>query len=329
VVGGAVAVHHTVAQPVHGGNATGSVRTGARTAVCGIPPAGILSAVTSTRSPAPVDGRVARTRSAARLRDRIGRSFPRSDLALWAAGLTLFGVLGIVPAALGSIRLAAVLIGADAVSSGMDAVVAGLPGEHGVPDALRTLTATALGMAWWQVLTVLFLASMYGEGLRRAFRQLAPVGTERLTGWRGRLGLVPVLLVAPLLLLALLLAAPWVAPLYAGGGSGLVLGVVLAFYVVGAVVSVALLAVYRFVPASGPVGGRALLTASFGTGAFVSGFLQGFLLFLAIPVDWSAPFGGLPVFGAVTVLTLWLYLLHLVLLAGYRVLLVLDRRDAP
>ncbi len=41
--------------------------------------------------------------------------------------------------------------------------------------------------------------------------------------------------------------------------------------------------------------------AGFGTGAFLSGFLQGFVLFLAIPVEWSLPFGGLPIFGAVAV----------------------------
>jgi membrane protein len=70
---------------------------------------------------------------------------------------------------------------------------------------------------------------------------------------------------------------------------------------------------------------RPLLLAGFGTGAFLSGFLQGFVLFLAIPVEWSLPFGGLPIFGAVAALALWLYALHLLVLLGYRLLLVLDR----
>ncbi len=56
----------------------------------------------------------------------------------------------------------------------------------------------------------------------------------------------------------------------------------------------------------------------------LAGFLQGFVLFLAIPVAWSAPFGGLPIIGAVSALALWLYLLHLLVLAGYRVTVVLD-----
>ena len=66
------------------------------------------------------------------------------------------------------------------------------------------------------------------------------------------------------------------------------------------------------------------MLGSFATGSVVAGFLQGFLLFLAIPVDWSLPFGGLPVFGAVAALTLWLYLIHVLVLVGYRLTLTLD-----
>ena len=61
----------------------------------------------------------------------------------------------------------------------------------------------------------------------------------------------------------------------------------------------------------------------------IAGFLQGFLLFLAIPVDWSLPFGGLPVFGAVAALALWLYLIHVLVLVGYRLTLTLDAHWRP
>jgi hypothetical protein len=64
----------------------------------------------------------------------------------------------------------------------------------------------------------------------------------------------------------------------------------------------------------------------FGTVSVVAGFLQGLVLFLAIPVEWSLPFGGLPVFSTVTALVLWLYLLHVLVLVGYRLTLVLNER---
>ena len=256
------------------------------------------------------------------LRD-LGRSFPGSDLALWAAGVTFFGLIGIVPATMVSLRLAAALIGADAVVAGVDVAASGLPQGHGTPTALHTLAVAAVGMSWLQTAVAVFPASLYGEGLRRAFRQLTPLAADRLTGWRGRLGLLPVIAVAPVLVLLVLGASPSVAPLYAAGGWALVLGVVIAFHVMFGSLSAALVLVYRFVGPGRP-DLRAVLVAGFGTGAVLSGFLQGFLLFLAIPIEWSLPFAGLPIFGAVTALALWLYLLHLLVLLGYRLTVVVD-----
>jgi membrane protein len=258
----------------------------------------------------------------------IGRSYPDSDLALWAAGATFFGIIGVVPIVLVSLRLAAALVGADVLTEGVAVAVAGIPQGHGTPEALRTLTATALHMSPLQTAIVLFPASLYGEGLRRAFLQLSPASPNKFTGWSGRLALLPIVAVAPMLVLALLAAGPVVSPLYIAGGSKLVLGVVIAFHVTFALLWIALLLLYRLVGA-GRVGTRALVLGSFAAGSVIAGFLQGFLLFLAIPVDWSLPFGGLPVFGAVAALALWLYLIHVLVLVGYRLTLTLDAHWRP
>lgn len=254
----------------------------------------------------------------------LGRSHPGRDLSLWAAGATFFGLLGIVPLVMLSLWLAARIVGPAWVTAGVEAAIGGLPGGHGTPQALRTLTGTALGLSALQAAVLLFPAGLYGEGLRRAFLQLSPREATALTGWRGRLGLLPVVVVAPVLVVALLAAAPTVAPLYAAGGGRLAWGVVLGFHVVWVVVSLVLVVVFRVVAAD-RVGPRALLVGAFACGSVLAGFLQGFLLFLAIPVEWSLPFGGLPVVGAVAALALWLYLLHVLLLLGYRFTLVLDR----
>jgi membrane protein len=137
-----------------------------------------------------------------------------------------------------------------------------------------------------------------------------------------------VVAIAPVLFLALLAAAPVVSPLYIAGGGHLVLGVVIAFHVTFVLLSIGLLLIYRLVGA-GRIATGPLLVGSFGTGAFVAGFLQGFLLFLAIPIEWSLPFGGLPIFGAVAALTLWLYLIHVLVLVGYRLTLTLDAQRHP
>lgn len=257
-----------------------------------------------------------------RLASGVRTTFPGSDLALWAAGATYYGVIGLVPLALVSLWAVGALVGHDTVRAAMDAAIAGLPGGHGTPEALRTLTSVALAMSWWQALVVLFPASLYGEGLRRAFVQMTST-RDTLTGWRGRAGLLGVAAVAPFLVIAVLLSAPYVGPLYAGSGWSLVWGVVVAFHVVWVAVSTALLGVFGLI-GPGRFGWRALVAGAFGTGAVLAGFLQGFVLFLAIPVEWSAPFGGLPIVGAVSALALWLFVLHILVLCGFRVTVVLD-----
>lgn len=258
---------------------------------------------------------------ARRLAAQVSRTFPGADLALWAAGATYFGVIGLVPLAMVALWAAGALVGHDAVRSSMEAAITGLPSGHGTPEALRTLTAVALAMPWWQALVVLFPASLYGEGLRRAFVQLTPE-TDKLTGWRGRAGLLGVAAVAPFLVLAVLASAPYVAPLYTGTGWSLAWGVFVGFHVVWIAVSTALVGVYGLI-APGRFGIKSLVAGAFGTGAILAGFLQGFLLFLAIPIEWSAPFGGMPVIGAVSALALWLYLVHILVLCGFRVTVVL------
>lgn len=252
----------------------------------------------------------------------VRKTFPGSDLALWAAGATYFGVIGLVPLALASLWAVGALVGPETVTAAINAGVDGLPQGHGTPAALRKLTEVALSMSWVQALVVLFPASLYGEGLRRAFVQMTST-RDTLTGWRGRAGLLGVAAVAPFLVLAVLVAAPYVGPLYAGSGWSLVWGVVVAFHVVWVTVSTALVGVFGLI-GPGRISLRALVIGAFSTGAILAGFLQGFILFLAIPVEWSAPFGGLPIVGAVSALALWLFVMHILVLCGFRVTVVLD-----
>jgi hypothetical protein len=62
------------------------------------------------------------------------------------------------------------------------------------------------------------------------------------------------------------------------------------------------------------------------TGAFVSGFLQGFLLFLSLPVNLGRPFGGLTGVGVSSALLVRLWVLHAVVLVGYAFTWSLDER---
>ncbi|MGY1801708.1 YhjD/YihY/BrkB family envelope integrity protein [Blastococcus sp. SYSU D00922] len=205
-----------------------------------------------------------------------------------------------------------------------------LPSAVGAPDAVEELVAAGVGMSLLDGLLALVPMSFYGEGLRRALLRFGG-RREGLTGWRGRLAALPVVLVTPLLLYPLLLTVPVMADLAETGGAGATVGrVAIGFYGVMAALAVPLAWGFRVV-AGAPIRWPALVAGALFTAACLSGFLQGFVLFLALPLDLGAPFGGLDVVGGVVALGLWLFLLHLVVIAGWLATQALDelpRRSA-
>jgi len=74
------------------------------------------------------------------------------------------------------------------------------------------------------------------------------------------------------------------------------------------------------------VGWPALTTGALFAAACLSGFLQGFVLFLSLPLDLGAPFGRITVVGGIVAIGLWLFLLHLVLLLCWLLTQALDER---
>ncbi|WP_170176095.1 YhjD/YihY/BrkB family envelope integrity protein [Lentzea flaviverrucosa] len=239
------------------------------------------------------------------------------DLLLWAAGLTFFSALGLVPLLLIALRGVALLFGPELVVDGARTVGGSLPQAHNATGALVQLAETATNASWLLLAASLFPASLYGEGLRRSLVQAAGERPTKWTGWAGRIAFLPVLLLAPLLVALPLAFASVVGPLYEAGGWSRVLGVVLSFHLDMVPICVTVGLVFAFVgPVALPV--RTVLAAGVGVGAVLTGFLHGFAVFLAIPVDWAIPYGGLAVPGAVAALGLWLFLVHALLLFGYR-----------
>jgi membrane protein len=276
-------------------------------------------------APGGVDQAMPRSRSGVRAAVRAVAEDVRGelrgrDLVLWAAGLTFFGVLAVVPLLLLGLWGAAALFGPALVVDGARLLGDSLPDAHDARPALDGLAAAAVAATWPVLLAALLPASLYGEGLRRGLTAVTGGPATGAIGWAGRLRFVPVLVAAPLLVAFPLAFAPVAAPLYAAGGWSAVLGVVLSFHLDLVPVCVA---VGLVLAGTGPsvLPGRVVALAAFALGSVLTGFLHGFVLFLAIPVDWNLPFGGLPVVGAVVALALWLFGLHIVLLFGYRVVL--------
>jgi membrane protein len=255
------------------------------------------------------------------------RALRGHDLALYAAGVTFYAAVAVVPSLLVAVRAAAALVGGEQVRDYADRLAEALPDALGAPEAARAVLVAGVELSWLGVLVAVLPATLYGEGMRRAFGALSD-DRDTLVGWQGRLRAVPLLAAAPVLLLAVLAVTPLLARLFGSGDPLLgALGVYVALNVDWIVVGVALTYVYRVVGPRTP-SWRAALGAGLGVGAFVSGFLQGFVLFLAIPVDLGAPFGGFVGIGAMVAVAGWLWIFHVLVLVGYRLTLQIDARSA-
>ena len=254
------------------------------------------------------------------VRDRLaGR-----DPALIAAGLTFYAGIAVVPLTVLAFGLTAWLTSPEEVAALGGRLAGLLPEELGAPDAVGRLVDAGAGLDPLGALLALLPMSLYGEGLRRALLRFSS-REEALTGWRGRLAALPLLLLAPVLLYPLLLATSVMADLAERGGVAATVGqVAVGYYSVLVALAVAL--VWGFgVVAGSRVRWPALVVGALFTGACLSGFLQGFVLFLSLPLDLGAPFGGLDVVGGVVALGLWLFLLHLVVLCGWLATQSLDQ----
>jgi membrane protein len=253
------------------------------------------------------------------------------DTALIAAGLTFYAGIAVVPVLVLSLGLTSWVTGPGTVRELTARLAEVLPSQLGAPDALALLAGAGTDLSVVEAVLTLLPISLYGEGIRRALLRFSPA-TDRFTAWRGRLLALPLLLVAPLLLYPLLLVGRLLADLSATPGPGAAIGGFAAgYYAVLAALTVPLIWAFRVI-AAGRLHWRAVVVGALLTAASLSGFLQGFVLFLALPLDLGAPFGGLTVVGGVVAVGFWLFLLHLVLIAGWLFTQALDarlRRGAP
>ena len=252
------------------------------------------------------------------------RALRGHDVALYAAGVTFYAGIALVPTVLVAVWMAGRLVGPERVTELGGSLARALPDELGAPPVAEAVVQAGLRLPLVVALAVLLPASFYGEGLRRAFVSLTDA-KDTLIGWRGRLLVLPLFVAAPVLLLAVLLVTPTLARLFGEGGASVLLAIVLAFLTDWVVLWVTLTWVYRVVSPRRP-GWLASVWGGAVTGSFIAGFLQGFVLFLSLPLDLGLPFGGFVPVGAMVAVGLWLYLLHVLVLVGYAFTFEVEQR---
>ncbi|GAB6898319.1 hypothetical protein JCM9957A_14090 [Kineosporia succinea] len=236
-------------------------------------------------------------------------------------------MLAAVPTLLVAVALAGVLFGHDLIADLGASLAAAIPDEQGADRWVDGLFGAGLSLSPPAVLFAVFMASAYGRGLSKALARLVPAEhrSDPPPSFQARLLTLPLLGLAPLMLLALLVITPTVENLETENGlAGVLLASYLGLNLVWVILWAPLAWMFRVVAPGRPRWRSAGISAVV-TAAFISGFLQGFTLFLALPVDLGRPFGGLTIVGVTTALLLWLWVLHAVICVGYALTWSIDR----
>src|SRR5215218_10639367 len=97
------------------------------------------------------------------------RQLKGHDVALYAAGVTFYAGIALVPTVLVTVWLTAQLVGDDRMVELSRSLAAALPDELGAPQVAQATIAAGLRLPVGVALAVLLPATFYGEGLRRAF----------------------------------------------------------------------------------------------------------------------------------------------------------------
>jgi membrane protein len=249
----------------------------------------------------------------------------RHDLVFYAAGLTFYAAIAVVPLLLVAWFVTSLVLGGEVVRTLTTALAAYAPTSLGLREGVRSLGEVGPRLGIASFAAALVPATSYGDGLVRAMDRVAE-RDRRAKGLRGRLlALVFVAALPPVVMAEL--GAVAVLPGALGFTGRFNLASVAVAFVVGWLSAGLLVGVlYRaFSPrplAAGPLALGAALT-----GSFLSGMSLTWLFLLRFGVDVGVAFGGSDLLGTVVVAGVFLYLVQVVLLGGYVLTLVLAGRS--
>lgn len=244
-------------------------------------------------------------------------SWAHSDESLsTAASLAFFSLVSLPPTILIALWIAGAVAGDDRIEQLGEQVASVAPGEFDADKMVVQLVDLSTKLGWVSVLSALWPATAYGADLARAFDRLTPTGRRPLDGIRGRILVIVVIALLPLLVLGAL-----VLVLFIPGFMGEQLAIRVVGYVVAATVAVAALTgvlalLYNlFSPA------KVDLPAALRGGMWAAGAITvisiGYVLYLRLGANFEERYGT-SAFAAAVLLGLWLYLTNGALIAGYK-----------
>jgi membrane protein len=262
-------------------------------------------------------------RVARELAGEVVRHVRRHDLVFYAAGLTFYAAIAVVPLLLVAWFVTSLMLGEALVRTLTVALAEYAPTSLGLREGVRSLGEVGPRLPMASFAAALVPATSYGDGLVRAMDRVAE-RDRRAKGLRGRLlALVFVAALPPVVMGEL--GAVAVLPGALGFTGRFNLASVAVAFVVGWVSASLLVGVLYRAFSPRPIQARPLALGAALTGSFLAGMSLTWLFLLRFGVDVGIAFGGSDLLGTVVVAAVYLYLVQVVLLGGYVLSLVLAR----
>jgi len=245
------------------------------------------------------------------------RRLRAEDLFLLAAALAFYALVSVAPFAILVLWVVSLVTGKARVAQVADEFGNMLPAKLGADDALKRVAELGAGLGVGALAALLWPATAYGSGLRRAFSRLSRRHKEESRGIRGRALALGLLGVVPALALAGLVAAYAGTRILGDGPVPSVLGWLLALAFGFGASSLAAAVIYKlFAPRRLPW--KAIAKGSTVAGAAIAVVTLGYVIFLNVGVDFERRYAtsGL---AAIVLLAAWLFLTNALILVGFQV----------
>jgi membrane protein len=254
---------------------------------------------------------------------QVVRHVRRHDLVFYAAGLTFYAAIAVVPLLLVAWFVTSLVLGEELVRTLTTGLAEYAPTSLGLREGVRSLGEVGPGLGIASFAAALVPATSYGDGLVRAMDRVAE-RDRRAKGLRGRLlALVFVAALPPVVMAEL--GAVAVLPGALGFTGRFNLASVAVAFVVGWLSASLLVGVLYRAFSPRPIQAGPLALGAVLTGSFLSGMSLTWLFLLRFGVDVGIAFGDSDLLGTVVVAAVYLYLVQVVLLGGYVLSLVLAR----
>jgi membrane protein len=248
----------------------------------------------------------------------------RHDLVFYAAGLTFYAAIAVVPLLLVAWFVTSLVLGEELVRTLTLSLAEYAPTSLGLQEGVRSLGEVGPRLGVTAFAAALVPATSYGDGLVRAMDRIAE-RDRRAKGVRGRLLALVFVAALPPVVMAELGAVAVLPDALGFAGRFNLVSVGVAFVVGWLSASLLVGLLYRaFSPR--PIQGGALALGATLTGSFLSGMSLTWLFLLRFGVDVGIAFGGSDLLGTLVVAAVYLYLVQVVLLGGYVLSLVLARQ---